>query len=332
MDSKEPLISIVIPTYNRADLIVRSLRSIEAQTYQNIEVVVVDDGSTDTTAQIIKEFKAASNRIIKYIYKENGGCASACNTGIKNATAEIFGVLASDDEFIETAVESMVTALLNTNADYVYSPIYFVYSNGKTRFTPPVAAGKPDRLVIENFKNPNVSITASLFRKKVIEKAGYLDESLKYNEDSDFYQRVALHYKAAYSNIPTVRVYLHANNKSKNRVGINKALLKSAEGIITAYPEFAHKNHEMVKKRIKEIKINLIEALIKEDNFAEARFVRSSLSGHCPILVEICLRYSTKKPILFFHRVRISTIKNKINNLANEHLTRLCLKNQTYVS
>ena len=96
---KNPTVSVIIPTYNRAHLVGRAIKSVLNQTYRDFEIIVVDDGSTDNTKDIIKEFQKKDKRI-KYIpYEKNKGGSAARNTGIKAAKGEYIAFLDSDDEW-----------------------------------------------------------------------------------------------------------------------------------------------------------------------------------------------------------------------------------------
>ena len=92
-------VSVIIPTYNRATTIIKSINSVLNQTYSNFEIVVVDDNSDDNTKDIIKQIQ--DDRIIYIKNKKNLGAASARNIGIKNATGELIAFQDSDDEWIK---------------------------------------------------------------------------------------------------------------------------------------------------------------------------------------------------------------------------------------
>jgi len=117
MNARVPLVSVIIPTYNRSEVLAVSLTSLLRQTYKNIEVVIVDDGSTDNTADIINTFREETSLVIKYIKQDkNGyGLARARNTGVMEAAGEVLVIL--DDRFAleKDAVEKLVSRLvLNT--------------------------------------------------------------------------------------------------------------------------------------------------------------------------------------------------------------------------
>ena len=103
-------ISVIIPTYNRADLVQRAIKSVLNQTKKPNEIIVVDDGSTDNTKQILKNYP------VKILYQKNKGVSSARNIGIKNAKYEFIAFLDSDDEWIEEKLEEQIKLHKRTKA------------------------------------------------------------------------------------------------------------------------------------------------------------------------------------------------------------------------
>ena len=103
----KPLVSVIIPTYNRANLICRAIESVINQTYKNLEIIVVDDGSTDNTKARIQPY--IEN--IRYYYQENRGASAAQNKGIELATGDWISILASDDIWLPEKIELQLEAL-----------------------------------------------------------------------------------------------------------------------------------------------------------------------------------------------------------------------------
>ena len=105
----KPLVSVVIPTWNRAGLIVRAINSVLSQTYSNWELIIVDDGSTDNTDEVVKKFQENDTRIrfIKH-EKNSGGNSVPKNIGIKNAAGEYIAFLDSDDEYLPEKMEKQI--------------------------------------------------------------------------------------------------------------------------------------------------------------------------------------------------------------------------------
>lgn len=105
MPEESPFFTIFIPTYNRSSLLPRALESIELQSYRDFEVVVVDDGSTDETEQLLAAWKAKVDFPVTYIYQENQGKYVACNVGVRNAKGRFFFLLDSDDRLLKDSLE-----------------------------------------------------------------------------------------------------------------------------------------------------------------------------------------------------------------------------------
>lgn len=112
-----PLISVVIPTYNRASTILKSVESVLNQTYKNLELIIVDDCSTDDTQAIINNLK--DNRVVFYKLPQNSGACTARNKGIEIATGQFIAFNDSDDFWHEDKLEKQLDCLINNNADIV---------------------------------------------------------------------------------------------------------------------------------------------------------------------------------------------------------------------
>lgn len=114
--SKKPLVSIIIPTYNRGKYIDKAINSVKNQTYSNFEIIVIDDGSTDNTKEIIDQFEG-----IIYLKQTNQGSASARNKGLSIAKGEFICTLDSDDYWEDTFLESCISILISQHSDFVFA-------------------------------------------------------------------------------------------------------------------------------------------------------------------------------------------------------------------
>src|SRR5689334_9654380 len=117
------LVSVIMPAYNAEKYIAESIRSVLAQTYADWELIVVDDGSSDNTGGVVREFVARDSRI-KYVFQENGRLGKARNTGIANARGELIAFLDSDDLWLETKLAAQTRALSENEADVVFCDCY----------------------------------------------------------------------------------------------------------------------------------------------------------------------------------------------------------------
>lgn len=300
------LVSIIIPTYNRANLIRRPLDSILNQTYLELEVIVVDDGSIDDTESLVATYAAKANFPVIYYKKENGGCSSARNKGIEIASGDCIAFLDSDDQLLPNAIESLVTTIASTGADFVYSPAIEAFKDGHEQVSPPAAAGLPALFAREHFMTANARPCSILYDKKIFDTLKF-NEQLKYNEDSDFLQKVAICFKAAYSSFPTGKVFEHDSNKSGDRVAIYRALLLSSEKILGDYPDFASSLGELADIRICEIKLLLIDELIKKELFEEAKEIAVGVGGQLSLSLRLSLNLDSFIPYKIGQKVGQAT-------------------------
>ncbi|MGV3762429.1 glycosyltransferase family 2 protein [Parapedobacter sp.] len=112
----EPLVTVIIPTYNRQDSVVKAIESVRSQTYRNVQLVVVDDGSTDDTRELIRQMEG-----LEYIYQENQGQAAARNSGFARAKGTLLASLDSDDHWEPEFLEKCVSVLENNDFDFVFA-------------------------------------------------------------------------------------------------------------------------------------------------------------------------------------------------------------------
>lgn len=190
------LVSVIIPTYNQGHLAAEAIGSVLLQSIGDFEIIVVDDGSTDNTAQIVKKFDDSR---ISYIYKENGGLASARNVGISNAKGKYIAFLDSDDLYTENYLQIM-TSCLEENKDFglAYSMFTNIYKDGqnKTGFTEErFLSGNLTRNFFERI--PRILPSATVMKKEILNNF-YFDENLRLIEDVDFFLRLSVRTKFLY--------------------------------------------------------------------------------------------------------------------------------------
>lgn len=119
----KPLISVIVSGYNIEKYIESSIKSVISQTYENLEIILIDDGSTDNTKKIMEEYAARDSRIKLFSFKENsiGGVATAANFGIDHSTGDFIVFCDGDDWLSLTAIEDFLREMIKTGADFVYS-------------------------------------------------------------------------------------------------------------------------------------------------------------------------------------------------------------------
>ena len=189
------VVSIIIPAYNSEKFIRRCLDSVVNQIYKNIEIIVVDDASTDNTEKIIKEYAEKDNRIRPFYSSENKGVSFSRNIGLKASTGEYIMFVDSDDELTKDAIRRMVDIANKYNSDYVdsYQIIKYAKNNKEYMFTEFKLPKK--HLVLGSIENnPKIInmymyIKGKLIKKNLINDLLF-DESLKIYEDLVFEQTI----------------------------------------------------------------------------------------------------------------------------------------------
>lgn len=134
--SEDALVSVIVPMYNVEIYISKCLDSLLNQKYENIEIIVVDDGSPDGSAEIVKKY-IEKDRRIRYVKRENGGLGAARNTGIKVSTGEYICFVDSDDWVESNYISKFVETLEKDKSDVVIANIRYVFPNGTVRLRTP---------------------------------------------------------------------------------------------------------------------------------------------------------------------------------------------------
>ena len=289
-------VSVVIATYNRAALVQRAIRSVFSQSHPDIELIVVDDGSTDHTPDVLARLSPPRSVSVRCFRKDNGGCASARNYGARNASGKWLMFLDSDDELVTGALERLVTAAERVDADFVYSPAVEVDSRGRQSINTPVAAGRPEQLAVEHFCWTNVRTGSYVLLRSVFLQLGGFNESYSHNEDSDFVQRMAIEARGAYSPEASVRVYVHPGGKSRDRIAIHRALLTSSEAVLQRYPVFAQTLGVRAGDRIRDLQLGLVNALILAGRLDDAARLAELNRWRIPPVARLSLLFRTSIP------------------------------------
>lgn len=194
------LVSVIISTYNYGQYVCQAVDSALAQTYKDIEVLVVDDGSTDDTREHLAQYGGR----IRYIYQEHKERSAARNTGIRNARGKYLAFLDADDIWLPQKLEFQVPILDQApEVGLVYCWAYFINPsgqrivyNGKDTLRGLAAGSRVfEQLLFENVITASGS--TAVIRRECVDKVGMFDESLPYAEDQDLWMRITLHYQIA---------------------------------------------------------------------------------------------------------------------------------------
>ena len=175
---KKPYVSVIVPVYNGVKFIAEAIESICAQNYHPLEIIIVDDGSTDDTSKIVQSYKN-----IRYIYQPNQGVAAARNTGIKNSSGELIAFLDADDLWEHNKLNVQVDCLLmHPNIGYIL---------GRQQNFLELGIDKPFWLRKEHLLNDHVGFLPTLMiRRRIFDKVGLFNTDYIISSDVEWFSRV----------------------------------------------------------------------------------------------------------------------------------------------
>ena len=202
------MISIIVPVYNTGKYLKECLDSLLAQTYSDIEIIIVDDGSTDDSYLVCKEYEKKDHRIKTY-HKENSGVSATRNYGIDHANGEYISFCDSDDKVVPQLYQILLDIMNDNDVDRVVGGYMYFYDDGHTLYSKPrVQDGRYEADVILSRMIDDGTLSGflfsgvnnSLFRKSIINECCIrFDSGIRYNEDSLFSLEYMIHSKAVYS-------------------------------------------------------------------------------------------------------------------------------------
>jgi glycosyltransferase involved in cell wall biosynthesis len=222
-------IDVIIPVYNGAEFILDALNSVARQTLSPNKIIVVDDGSTDNTNELVSHFAQNSKIEVQIIKKENGGLSSARNAGIKTSRALFVAFLDADDVWIENKLEEQVRVYANSNFDHlglVYCDYDVIDISGNIKFKnykSPLDKKRMRGMVFDRLLERN-KITSSgsgvLIKREVFNTTGLFDEKLKFGEDWDMWLRISQKYEVDFSEKILVHIRKHENNMTARQTKV----------------------------------------------------------------------------------------------------------------
>ena len=212
---REPKVSVIVPTHNRANVLPRAVNSVLAQTFTDFEVLVVDDCSTDDTARVMADLELVDPRIRGFRHGLNRGSAATRNTGIANAVGEYLAFLDDDDEFLPKKLEKQVQVLDDAPSDvgmaYVWSE--YVGPSGEILGSR-CRTEEGDVFIDALILRLSVGVASTgLVRASALDVVGRFDESVLRCEDLEFMCRLSQHFKI--SCIPEILSRLHRSHSNR---------------------------------------------------------------------------------------------------------------------
>lgn len=272
-----PLISVIIPAYNYAHLLPRALDSVLAQWADDIELLVINDGSTDNTADVLADY-AQRYPQVQVISQANAGAAAARNHGIRLAHGRYALLLDADDELLPEALASLRQTLqANPDAGLVLGAQLSVTADGRERLRLPTpASGSPRQLIRRYLLEKKISIShcCTLFRRDLLLQRPY-PEQLRTGEDIPVFAYLLVSAPVALTKQPLARIHKHAGSLRHNRddeEAVAQGMLREVFASLPAECQPLRKRYEAQRY------LSLFRAaLLADDKPAAKRFYRHAL-------------------------------------------------------
>ncbi len=219
-------VSVIIPTHNRAPLLVRALESVYAQSLSPVQVVVADDGSTDNTRELV----SARFPYADYVYQQHHGVSRARNSGIRRARCEWLAFLDSDDEWLPWKLQHQVDAL-RAQPDYRVCHTNEIWIRNGERVNPMKKHEKAGGWIFERcLPLCVISPSSVLIHRAVLESVGLFDEALPACEDYDLWLRICARYPVLYLPQPLINKYGgHEDQLSRKHWGMDRFRIQALE-------------------------------------------------------------------------------------------------------
>ncbi len=209
------MVSIIIPTYNRVSLLSRAIKSVLSQTFKDFELIIVDDGSTDNTKDMVEGFRRMDARV-KYFRQENSGTpASPLNTGIKYAKGQYMAFLDDDDEWLPLKLEKQIALFQISKKPNlgIVSCGCFMIRGDKIKIYQFPATDNILQLLLD--KSVFLSCSSTVMKKEVFSRLGQFDESFRLFFARDMWLKICCEYDFDFVAEPLYKYYIHESNLSR---------------------------------------------------------------------------------------------------------------------
>ena len=238
----KPLVSVVMATYNMSRYLPLAARSVLAQTYENIELLIVDDGSTDDTAKVVEPF--LDDPRVKYRVQENKGQASAKNHGVRESSGEYIAFLDADDMWAPEKIDLQLPVFSRSETlGVVYSRLASIDENGtqlKVSDEELFRGRVSGPLLIRNF----VGFSTSIVRKECFDRLGGFKEQIRMGIDYDLWLRFSTRYEFDYVDRPLLYYRVWPGQMSNNCKGRYLSGIETMKNFLRQFPGLVDKDTE----------------------------------------------------------------------------------------
>ena len=270
------MISVIIPTHNRDYLIRRAINSVLCQDYSDIEIIVISDGSTDKTNEIVEEISQYDNRVKFIHYEPSQGSNYARNVGIDNSKGEYIAFLDDDDEWVENKLMKQ-WKMLNSDQElgFIYTGVRCIYVNeGIEYLSIPYKSGNLANSIL--LGNCIGTTSSAIVRREVLEEIGKFDLNLKALQDYDLWIRICQVTKVGVISEALVKYYNYTNG-----IQISSITDKYEKAFEYINNKYKNKYSCLTKSEIKDKKLNEIFCLCNKTmrNGEKTKAINYALRG-----------------------------------------------------
>lgn len=277
-----PTISVIIHTFNNEKFIAETVESVLRQTYNDYEIIVVDDGSEDGTRDALLPYMQK----IRYHYKENGGIASAKNAGISLSNAEFIAFLDHDDLWVPDKLKIQMEHFNNNpQVGLVYAK-YTSFKSDKELRTKP-KKGYSGWIFKELLSKSFIQTSTVIVKKECLNAVGPYDESFKLADEYDMFLRVAKRFQCGFVDKELTRYRVHDRNASRNDLLFDKENLRVFKKVYNGYTDLDEKEKKILKKRIAMYSTNVARGLYNQGQLEESMKYQKEARDYLPFYKRI---------------------------------------------
>ena len=273
-----PKVSIIMPTHDRAELLKEAIKSVLAQTYQNWELIIVDDGSTDDTSDVVEHYRRLTPRI-QYIYQAQYGVSRARSRGLAFVQGTYVAFLDDDDLYLPKKLERQIAFLdAHPEAGLVYSSVEHVDLRTETSRVIPT---QPARTFLELVRGCTIQTSSVLVRKTCFDQVGTFRGDLLGCDDYEMWLRIAKEYPIAF--LPErVAVYrFHQSNLSYNWPQRYENLMNVFHGLL-AKPGFSGTQRRAIRRSCARLSYTRASELVETGSVRQAAVYYAQAIRHNP--------------------------------------------------
>ena len=267
MKPDSPLVSVIVPTYNRAPIVTDAINSVLAQTFNNFQLIIIDDGSTDSTKGVLAPYQGK----LEYFYKTNGGVSSARNAGVRMAKGKYIAFLDSDDIWHSERLETLVNFMEHKSCySAVFTDCEGIDGDGNTidttRYGELFSGQEPS---LSFFLEHMFSGFACMCTRSALLEVGEFDETLRTAEDIDYALRLAAHHRIAHIATPLLKIRkgidsLNSHVFTGNRLTVLRKFKQS-------HPELARRYGDAIDATFARVHLSYGEDLLWTGHISEGR-------------------------------------------------------------